>query len=178
MIRPLEIHAGKIHAKKSDMKPPGETQLRIVWFALTTFAIALTVALIAGAVWGIGKFLNLLGPVIWPLAIAVVIAYLFDPLVNWLERRGVVRTWGITIVFVVVFCGFSGILASVIPQMAKETHKLIQKIPQYRTWVERRYFEWADRASNAASSALTKQNTNAPPANASSTSTNSAQSSA
>lgn len=161
------------------MKPPGESQLRIVWFALTTLAIALTVALIAGAIWGIGKFLNLLGPVLWPLAIAVVIAYLFDPLVNWLERRGIIRTWAITIVFVVVFCAFSGILASVVPQMVKETHKLIQKFPQYRTWAEKRYFEWADRASAAATSALNeKQNTNAPAANASSTSTNSTESSA
>jgi predicted PurR-regulated permease PerM len=157
------------------MKPPGDSQTKIIWFALTSFCIALTVAVIVGAIWGIGKFLNLLSPVLWPLAIAVVIAYLFDPAVNWLEKRHINRTWGITIVFVIVFCVFSGLLASVIPQMVKESHKLVQNFPKYRAWVEQRYFEWADRASREASSALEKQNTNAPPANASAASTNSAE---
>jgi len=158
------------------MKPPNDTQLRIFWFALTAFSIALTVAILVGAIWGIGKFLNLLSPVLWPLAIAVVVAYLFDPAVNWLERRGISRTWGVTIVFVIVFCVFSGVLASVIPQMVKESQKLVKKIPDYTTWVEQRFSDWADRASKAASGA-TSQNTNAPPAASSSTSTNSAESS-
>lgn len=157
------------------MKPPGDTQLRIVWFALTTFAVALTVTILVGAIWGIGKFLNLLSPVLWPLAIAVVVAYLFDPAVNWLEGRRITRTWGVTIVFVVVFCVFSGVLASVIPQMIKESHKLVQKIPTYTTWVQQRFTDWTDRASKAASTASTHgestnapAGSNAPPANTSS----------
>jgi predicted PurR-regulated permease PerM len=156
------------------MKPPGDTQLRILWFALTTFAIAITVAILAGAVWGVGEFLNLLSPVLWPLAIAAIVAYLCDPGVNWLERRGINRTWGITIVFVFIFCVISGVLASVIPQMVKESHKLVQKIPDYTSWAQQRFSDWADRASKAASAAsAVKENTNAPPANASSVSTNS-----
>ncbi|MGH7941783.1 MAG: AI-2E family transporter, partial [Limisphaerales bacterium] len=156
------------------MKQPGDTQSRIIWFALATFSLALTVAIIVGAVWGIGKFLNLLSPVLWPLAIAVVVAYLFDPLVNWLEHRGVTRLWGITIVFVVIFCIFSGLLASVIPQMVKESHKLVKSIPTYTGWVQLHFYQWVDRASKAASSASVRaQNTNAPPAS-SSGSTNSA----
>lgn len=160
------------------MKPPGDTQLRILWFALTTFAIALTVAIIVGAVWGVGLFLNLLSPVLWPLAIAAIVAYLFDPAVNWLDRRGITRTWGITIVFVVVFCVFSGVLASVIPQMVKETHKLVRNIGPYTNWVEQRFTDWVDRTSKAASAASSpKENTHAPPASSSSSLTNSAESS-
>jgi predicted PurR-regulated permease PerM len=151
------------------MKPPGDTQLRIIWFALTTFAIALTVAILAAAVWGVGEILNLLSPVLWPLAIAAIVAYLFDPGVNWLERRGINRTWGITIVFVFIFCIISGVLASVIPQMVKESHKLVQKIPDYTNWARQRFSDWADRASKAASAASNvKDNTNAPPPDASS----------
>jgi predicted PurR-regulated permease PerM len=145
------------------MKQPGDTQLRIIWFALTTFAIAVTVAILVGVIWGVGKFLNLLSPVLWPLAIAAVVAYLFDPGVSWLEKRGITRNWGITIVFVIVFCIISGVLASVIPQMVKETHKLVENIPQYEGWVQQRFSEWADRASKAASAAQSQgQDTNAP----------------
>ena len=150
---------------------PGDTQFRIFWFALTTFAVALTVALIAGAVWGIGKFLNLLSPVLWPLAISAIIAYLFDPAVNLLEHRGISRTWGITIVFVLVFCVISGVLASVIPQMVKESHRLINNLPKYTTWAEKRFGEWADRAEKAAQK-QTPESTNAPAAKPSAPGTN------
>jgi predicted PurR-regulated permease PerM len=145
------------------MKQPGDTQLRIIWFALTTFAIAISIAILVGAIWGVGKFLNLLSPVLWPLAIATVVAYLFDPGVTWLEKRGITRTWGITIVFVIVFCVISGVLASVIPQMVKETHNLVQKIPQYEEWVQKRSSEWVDRASRAAARDTAQvENTNTP----------------
>ncbi|HTV40957.1 MAG TPA: AI-2E family transporter [Candidatus Sulfotelmatobacter sp.] len=153
------------------MKPPGDTQLRILWFALTTFAIALTVAILVGAVWGVGIFLNLLSPVLWPLAIAAIVAYLFDPAVNWLERRGIARTWGITIVFVAVFCIFSGVLASIIPQMVKESHKLVTNLPRYTVWAQDRFRDWADRAEQAAGN-RPAESTNAPPAKSSFSSTN------
>ena len=153
------------------MKQPGETQLRIFWFALTTFAIALTVAILVGAVWGVGIFLNLLSPVLWPLAIAAIVAYLFDPAVNWLERRRVSRTWGITIVFVIVFCVISGVLASVIPQMVKESHRLIDNFPKYTNWAEQRFHEWADRAEKEAEKETT-ESTNAPSEKPSSSATN------
>jgi predicted PurR-regulated permease PerM len=167
----ISVASLDIHRQRTSMKQPGETQLRILWFALTTFAIALTVAILVGAVWGVGIFLNLLSPVLWPLAIAAIIAYLFDPAVNWLEHRKVSRTWGITIVFVIVFCVISGVLASVIPQMVKESHKLVTNLPKYTTWAQDRFREWADRAEQEAVKETTEA-TNAPPAKSSSPTTN------
>lgn len=147
------------------MKEPGTTQARIIWFALTTFALAITVAILVGVVWGVGKFLNLLSPVLWPLAIAVIVAYLIDPAVNWLEKRHIHRTWGIVIVFATVFCLISGILASVIPQMVKETQKLVPKISTYTTWLQQRFSDWVERAELAtAPQASPGQNTNSPAA--------------
>jgi predicted PurR-regulated permease PerM len=103
-------------------QPPGDNQQRIIWFALTTLAVAAIIAFGAALIWGIGKILNLLSPVLWPLAIATVLAYLFDPAVNLFERRGISRTWGITLVFIVVVSIVGGVLASVVPQMVKETN--------------------------------------------------------
>ena len=131
---------------KPDQKPPGENQLRIMWFALTALAVAALAALAAGLIWGIGQVLNLLSPVLWPLAIAAVLAYLLDPAVNWLESRNLSRTWGIIIVFAAVFCIVAGVLASVIPQMVSETNKLVKKIPQMQQHLNK----WIERAENAA----------------------------
>jgi len=110
-------------------KPPGENQLRLLWFALTVLALAIVACIGVAAIWGIGKVLGLLSPVLWPLAIATVLAYLLDPSVNWLERHGIRRAWAIILDFVLVVCIVGGVIASVVPQLIQETNKLVSEIP-------------------------------------------------
>ena len=71
--------------------PPTEKQARVIWLALTGLAIAALVALMVGLVWGLGQVLRILSPVLWPLAIAGVLAYLLDPVVGFLEQRELSR---------------------------------------------------------------------------------------
>ena len=49
---------------------PTERQARTMWFALTGVAVATVVGLAVALIWGLGKFLNVLNPVLWPLALA------------------------------------------------------------------------------------------------------------
>ena len=70
---------------------PTENQAKIVWMALTAFAIALLIAILCAFVWGLGQVLHVLLPVLWPLAIAGILAYLLDPVVDFLQRRNVSR---------------------------------------------------------------------------------------
>jgi predicted PurR-regulated permease PerM len=136
-----------------------------MWFALTALSIAVIVAVGAGAVWGIGKVLDLLSPVLWPLAIAAVLSYLLEPAVKWLEHHNIRRTGGIIIVFTAVLAVVGGILASVIPQMTKEANNLVAKIPAYTTQAQERLSDWANRAEKAAATPLpTTPTTNAPDA--------------
>lgn len=144
-----------------DKKPPGDTQLRIIWFAATTFAVAIVFAIVAAIIWGFGETVALLSPVLWPLAISVVLAYLLDPAVGWLERRRISRAWAIAIVFAVVFSVLAGALASVIPQMIKETNKLVSKVPSYTARAQLKLTQWANRAEKAATRP-SSQGTNAP----------------
>jgi len=149
----------------SHHKPPSETQLRIIWFALSALAIAIIIAVMSGFIWGAGKILALMSPVIWPLAIAAVLAYLLDPAVYWLERKKISRPKAIVIVFVTVICLFGGILASVIPQLVEETNQLISKIPGYTAHAQQKIENWADKADKAAAKVQQGQNTNAPATN-------------
>jgi predicted PurR-regulated permease PerM len=144
-------------------QPPGENQRRVIWWALTALAVAGIVTVTVGAIWGIGRILNLLSPVLWPLAIATVLAYLLDPAVSWLERHRISRTWGIIIVFTALFCVMAGIFASVIPQMIKETNKLAAKIPVYTTQAQHRLADWANRAEKVAATTEMNLNTNSVP---------------
>ena len=118
--------------------PPTPKQARLIWLALTGLAVAVIVALVVGAVWGLGRVLNVLSPVIWPLAVAGVLAYLLDPVGDFLQRKGVPRTRGIVVVFVAAFLILAGLLASVVPQLVVETQELTRKIPAYTERLEQK----------------------------------------
>jgi predicted PurR-regulated permease PerM len=110
---------------------PTESQARIIWFALTGLAVAAVIALVAGGIWGLARLLDVLSPVLWPLAIAAVVACLLSPLVDFFERRKVPRARAIILVFIIAFALVAGILASVVPQVIVETQQLAKKIPEY-----------------------------------------------
>ena len=110
---------------------PTEKQSRIIWFAATGLAVALVIALIVAAVWGLGRVLDILSPVLWPLAIGAVVACLLSPAVAFIERRNVSRARAILLVFVVALAVLAGVLASVVPQVVVETEQLAAKVPEY-----------------------------------------------
>lgn len=111
--------------------PPTEKQARTIWFCTTVLAIAILLALIGVLCWGIGRVLNLLSPVLLPLAVAAIIAYLLDPVVDFLERRKIPRTRAILLVFFIAVMFVVGLLATVVPQVVVETRSLAQRAPAY-----------------------------------------------
>jgi predicted PurR-regulated permease PerM len=118
--------------------PPTEKQARIIWFALTGLAIATLVALLVALVWGLSQVLQILSPVLWPLAIAGVIAYLLDPLVDWMEKRGQSRARAIVCVFGLALLIVGGVLGSVIPQIVIETRQFVSEVPEITSNVRER----------------------------------------
>ena len=61
------------------LPPPSPRQSRLIWLAITGLALATLVGLAVTLVWGMGHVVNALAPVLWPLAIAAIIACLLDP---------------------------------------------------------------------------------------------------
>jgi predicted PurR-regulated permease PerM len=124
------------------MIPPTEKQAHAIWFALTGLAVATVIALIVAAVWGLGRVLDLLSPVLWPLAIAAVVACLLSPVVDFFERKKIPRARAIILVFVMAFALVLGVLASVIPQVVVETEQLAAKVPEYSARLQIRINEF------------------------------------
>lgn len=127
----------------SSLPPPNPTQVRILWGTLTALAVAVLVGLLAGAIWGIGEILRVLSPVLWPLALAGVLAYLLDPLVDFIEQRGLQRTRAIGLVFVTALVLVGGLVASVIPQVFRETRQFAERVPQYRQRFQHEVESWS-----------------------------------
>ncbi len=128
---------------KPPIPPPHPTQVRILWWTLTALAIAVLLALIVGAVWGVGRVLGVLSPVLWPLALAGVLAYLLDPVVDFIERRGVRRARAITLVFVSALVIVAGVFASVVPQVYRETRQFAERVPDYTQRFQHEMETWA-----------------------------------
>ena len=122
--------------------PPTERQAKVIWLALTGLAVAALVGLLAGLVWGVGRILQLLSPVLWPLAFAGVLAYLLDPLVDLLERRGASRVVSIIAVFGVALLLATAFFASIVPQLVNEATNLVDRIPTYASRLETKAEGW------------------------------------
>ena len=94
---------------------PVQQQVRI-W-------IVVAVALVA--------LLYLLGNVILPFVLGGAIAYILDPIADWLERRGFSRIWAtITITFLAIVA-FVILTFLVIPTLVRQTVELFQTLPQF-----------------------------------------------
>lgn len=66
---------------------PTPLQKRIMWRALTGISIAVIAILGLAAIVILGKTLGFLQPVLVPLAMAGILAYLLDPVVRWARQR-------------------------------------------------------------------------------------------
>jgi predicted PurR-regulated permease PerM len=131
------------------LPPPTARQARLLWFAASALATGLLIALLCLLVWGLGKVLNVLSPVLWPLAVAGVIACLLDPVVDFLERKGAPRTRAIIVVFALAFLIVVGLLGSVVPQAVVETRQLVTQLPTYAGKLEKRVEAWASHPPDA-----------------------------
>ena len=89
-------------AQEDDQPFPSEFQKRTLWKAVTGLAILVIGTLLVGLIWLTSSVLGYLQPVLVPLAVAGIVAYLLDPIVQRLQRKGFSRLKGI----IAVFSGF------------------------------------------------------------------------
>ena len=93
--------------------------IRLKWILLVAF---------------VGWVLYLLGPALVPFVIAALFAYLFNPLVQKLERRGVGRTLGASLVFLFLTLAMVGIVLVLIPYMERQVARFIDQLPRWTAW--------------------------------------------
>ena len=111
---------------------PTPKQATLLWTALSGLAIAIILGLLGAFFAGLGWLANQLSSVLLPLAVAGIIAYLLDPVVGWLEKRRLGRTWAIVVVFAMALFLQIAFFAAFVPSLIKDTKKLGESIPQIR----------------------------------------------
>lgn len=105
---------------------PSRFQSKTLWRALTGVAILIIGLLIAGLIWLCGQVLGYLQPVLVPLAVAGIVAYLLDPIVTWLQKKGLSRLKAVISVFAsfLVLLAILGLM--IVPPIGRQISAMLQ----------------------------------------------------
>jgi len=126
--------------------PPTKKQARILWLSVTSLSVGILLGLLGLLMWGMGFVLNLLAPVIWPLAIAGVAAYLLDPVVGYFERKRIKRFWAILLTYLVCVIVFLCLLVSIIPTLVYQGQEMINDFPRYTRIAKTNVVAWIEKS--------------------------------
>jgi predicted PurR-regulated permease PerM len=105
--------------EKKPATGPGSLDIRLKWLILVAF---------------LGWVLYLMGPALVPFVIAALFAYLFNPLVQKLEARGVGRSWGVSLVFLILTLVVVTVVLVLIPFMERQVTRFIEQLPRWTAW--------------------------------------------
>ena len=110
---------------------PSDFQKAVTWKAITGVSFTIIFLLLISSIFILGKFLNILQPVLVPVAIAAILSYLLSPLVHWIRKKALrehklSRTRAILLVYSALTIFFTVIALMVIIPASSQLNELIQ----------------------------------------------------
>ena len=91
-----------------------------------------------------GWLLWLLGPVLAPFFISVLIAYIVNPIVGWLEDMRMRRDLAVSLVFALAFVLIVIVLLIVIPVLVREVADFVGRLPGYLDTLQKNVLPWIE----------------------------------
>ena len=110
--------------------------------------------LVLAVLLGGGLFLYLIEPILMPFVVGGLIGYLGDPLVDTLERKGVNRTLGVVVVFLMISALIVGALVFAVPMLIQQIDILVHKIPLIYQWLTEQAVPWIQQRLSLPASKL------------------------
>lgn len=92
--------------------------------------------------------IGMLAPVLTPFALALFLAWLGNPLVHQIERRGRSRIAGVALVFTLMIALLVLALMILIPLVERQVVTLIDVLPQLRDWAVSTAIPWIEKRTN------------------------------
>ena len=86
-----------------------------------------------------------LGAVLTPFLVGAILAYLGTPIVDALERRGVHRNIGTTLVVLLFAIAILGLFVVLVPLVQAEVTLVMKRVPELLTAVNERVLPWLER---------------------------------
>ena len=110
---------------------PTPWQRKMMWAALTACFVLLLVVVLGAVIWAGANIVSFLQPILIPVAIAVILMYLLDPLVTKMSRGTLSRTKAVALVFAIGFFALGGLGAWLVPTISIQSANFAKQIPAY-----------------------------------------------
>lgn len=98
-----------------------------------------------GALVGVLVLLVVFSEIFQPLLLGLGIAYLLDPAVSALERKGVSRTLGASLIAVGVVLVLAALVLFVVPAIGEQLDRLVDRLPEYERRLRGQVEPWLER---------------------------------
>ncbi len=109
---------------------PTHFQRNVCWHALSSLSIVFLASLAAACLYGLGRVFLALEPVLLPVIIAGILAYLLFPCVVWVQKHVRKRLLAVGLVLVLAAASIAGFGFAIVPPLVKQTGELIEKRQQ------------------------------------------------
>ena len=105
--------------------------MKIFWAAVTalSFLAVAAVVVFVGSI--VVRGISFLQPVLIPVAVAAILAFLLEPVVKFLMRSGLNRILSIIIVYIAFASFFAGLIVYIVPPAYRQGVTLVQNFPSY-----------------------------------------------
>jgi predicted PurR-regulated permease PerM len=112
-------------------KYPTPWQRKTMWAALTALFVVVLITIACSVVWIAANVIGFIQPILIPVAIAVILAYLLDPLVTRMAAQGLGRTKAVLALFTIAVLSFGVLIAWLAPIVSMQAASVGRELPQY-----------------------------------------------
>lgn len=110
---------------------PTPFHLKALWTAVTALSVTVTVAIVVGVIYLATQIISFLQPILIPFAVAGVLAYLLEPVVERLVAWKLSRGRAVLLVFSVATLLLVGVLLLIVPTLVKQGAEFAREVPGY-----------------------------------------------
>ena len=110
---------------------PTAWQRKTMWAALTALFVVFLIVIVGAAIWTGANLISFLQPILIPVAIAIILTYLLDPLVTKMSRGGLSRTKAVAFLFAVAFVALAGLIGWLVPTISIQSANFAKEVPAY-----------------------------------------------
>jgi predicted PurR-regulated permease PerM len=111
---------------------PTPWQEKTMWAALTALFVVFLIVIAGAVIWVGANIISFLQPILIPVAIAAILAYLLDPLVTRMTHKGHLRrTSAIALIFLIVFFALGGLFWWLVPTVSMQSANFAKELPSY-----------------------------------------------
>ena len=110
---------------------PTPWQRKTMWAALTAFFVVFLIVIVGAVVWAGANIISFLQPILIPVAIAMILTYLLDPLVTKISRESLSRTKAVALLFAIAFFALGGLVAWLVPTISIQSATFAKEVPAY-----------------------------------------------